>query len=94
MLWNMFCRVCTVGVSSIARFSSLVCTVCMYSKMKYTIVYIRKYSIVCKVRHVEQNMYGGFSKGYHEQYSMHGSVCAACTVMCAQYSASSIECKV
>ena len=29
-----------VGVSSIARISSLVCTVCMYSKMKYNIVYI------------------------------------------------------
>ena len=29
-----------VGVSSIARISSLVCTVCMYSKMKYNTVYI------------------------------------------------------
>ena len=36
----MFCRVCIVGVSSIARISSLVCTVCMYSKLKYNIVYI------------------------------------------------------
>ena len=36
----MFCRVCIVGVSSVARSPSLVCTVCMYSKMKYNIMYI------------------------------------------------------
>ena len=29
-----------VGVSSIARISSLVCTLCMYSKMKYSIAHI------------------------------------------------------
>ena len=69
-----------VGVSSIARISSLVCTVCMYSKMKYNIVYIEN-----TVQYVQFDMLSTTCMVEFQKNTANSTVCTVVSVQLVQY---------
>ena len=69
-----------VGVSSIARISSLVCTVCMYSKMKYNIVYIEN-----TVQYVQFDMLSTTCMVEFQNNIVNNTVCMRMYVQLVQY---------
>ena len=69
-----------VGVSSIARISSLVCTVCMYSKMKYNIVYIEN-----TVQYVQFDMLSTTCMVEFQKNIVNTTVCMVVYVQLVQY---------
>ena len=69
-----------VGVSSIACISSLVCTVCMYSKMKYNIVYIEN-----TVQHVQFDMLSTTCMVEFQNNIVNSTVCMVVYVQLVQY---------
>ncbi len=69
-----------VGVSSIARISSLVCTVCMYSKMKYNIVHIEN-----TVQYVQFDMLSTTCMVEFQKNIVNSTVCTVVYVQLVQY---------
>ena len=81
-----------VGVSSIARIFSIVCTVCMYSKMKYNIVYIEN-----TVQYVQFDMLSTTCMVEFQKNIVNSTVCMVVYVQLVQYGVCStvrLVCKV